>query len=100
MSDWLQVESDTEVAAKVLTLILAAMNAADADRHSALRLRFVRMLLDKGGFYPWLWTQIVTRLNRGTEPESASRSVLYLSQDSKATTGPARNQDIKHKAVP
>jgi len=37
-----------ELATKVLTLILAAMDAADADLHSALRLRFIKMLLAKG----------------------------------------------------
>ena len=44
----LQADNDAEVAAKVFTLILAVMNAADADSHAALRLRFIRMLLDKG----------------------------------------------------
>ena len=43
-----QGDSDMELATKVLTLILAAMNAADADLHSALRLRFIKMLLEKG----------------------------------------------------
>jgi len=37
-----------ELATKVLTLVLAAMDAADADLHSALRLRFIKMLLAKG----------------------------------------------------
>ncbi len=42
------MEHDSEVAAKVFTLILAVMNAADADSHTALRLRFITKLLDKG----------------------------------------------------
>lgn len=39
---------DFDVASKLLTLIAAAMDAGDADSYPELRLRFVRMLLDKG----------------------------------------------------
>ena len=46
----MQADNDAELAAKVFTLILAVMNAADADSHAALQLRFIRMLLEKGEF--------------------------------------------------
>lgn len=54
---FVQEDSDAELAAKVLTLIIAAMSATDADRHAPLRLRFVRSLLDKGMpcFYSIAW---------------------------------------------
>ena len=45
---FLQAGADSDLAAKVLTLIMAAMNAADAEKHAALRLRFLRRLMDKG----------------------------------------------------
>ena len=46
-----QGDCDVDLATKVLTLILAAMDASDADTHADLRQVFLKKLLENGKLF-------------------------------------------------
>ena len=69
----LQGDCDVDLATKVLTLILAAMDASDADAHADLRQQFLKKLLENGNLF---FAEPVSRLVRRIWYQHSATSIL------------------------